>query len=286
LSLKIMQRGFNYSQDGPGNRLVYHLQGCNLECPWCSNPEGIPRDGCMMQTGEALPQTVCPQNGIKKGRIDPDVCSLCKDYSCIEHSCGQLKWSCCLMDESEILEELDRSRMMFFDGGGLTLTGGEATLQFEEIKSLLAAARRSKIHTALETNATHPRLPELFPVVDWLIMDFKHYDDAVHEDTLGISGAIVKENIRKAAKQSCEMLVRIPLVNGFNASKEDAQAFAEFLRDCNITEVELLKYHEYGREKWRQCGRRYTVKDGFVSDIQYQDILQTFGSYKITCVST
>lgn len=37
----IFQKGFNYSQDGPGNRLVYHLCGCNLKCPWCSNPEGM-----------------------------------------------------------------------------------------------------------------------------------------------------------------------------------------------------------------------------------------------------
>lgn len=40
-SLYIFQKGFNYSQDGPGNRLVYHLSGCNFKCPWCSNPEGL-----------------------------------------------------------------------------------------------------------------------------------------------------------------------------------------------------------------------------------------------------
>ena len=39
-SLYIFQKGFNFSQDGPGNRLVYHLSGCSLSCPWCSNPEG------------------------------------------------------------------------------------------------------------------------------------------------------------------------------------------------------------------------------------------------------
>ena len=40
-TIGIFQKGFNYSQDGPGNRLVYHLSGCNLKCPWCSNPEGM-----------------------------------------------------------------------------------------------------------------------------------------------------------------------------------------------------------------------------------------------------
>ncbi len=41
MKLKVFQKGFNYSQDGPGNRLVIHFQGCNMHCPWCSNPEGI-----------------------------------------------------------------------------------------------------------------------------------------------------------------------------------------------------------------------------------------------------
>ena len=28
--IRIFQKGFNYSQDGQGNRLVYHLQGCKM----------------------------------------------------------------------------------------------------------------------------------------------------------------------------------------------------------------------------------------------------------------
>ena len=39
--LLIFKKGFNYSQDGPGNRIVYHLVSCNMHCPWCSNPEGM-----------------------------------------------------------------------------------------------------------------------------------------------------------------------------------------------------------------------------------------------------
>ena len=40
-SLRIVNKGFNYAQDGPGNRLVYHLFGCNMLCPWCANPEAL-----------------------------------------------------------------------------------------------------------------------------------------------------------------------------------------------------------------------------------------------------
>ena len=45
VSLRIINKGFNYSQDGPGNRLVYHLGGCNMKCPWCANPEGMNPEG-------------------------------------------------------------------------------------------------------------------------------------------------------------------------------------------------------------------------------------------------
>ena len=86
----VLQKGFNYSQDGPGNRLVYHLQGCNFACKWCSNADSIPRE-----------------NPKAKERSGDD-----------------------------IFDEIMRSRMMFFDGGGVTFTGGECTLWHAELLPL------------------------------------------------------------------------------------------------------------------------------------------------------
>jgi len=91
MDLHIFQRGFNFSQDGPGNRLVYHLQGCNLHCPWCSNPEGM---------------TFCGGT----------VCSV-----------------------EDIVAEVLRSRPMFFDGGGVTLTGGILSLWSANLRAALDA---------------------------------------------------------------------------------------------------------------------------------------------------
>ena len=129
--MKILHKGFNYSQDGPGNRLVYHLQGCNFACKWCSNADSIPT-----QNSKAVDYTV-----------------------------------------EEIVDEILRSRMMFFDGGGVTFTGGEVCVQSAELLEVLKKLKDIGIHTAIETNASFDSLKQLSDYVDYLIADFKHYDD-------------------------------------------------------------------------------------------------------------
>ena len=90
MTIEYFQKGFNYNQDGPGNRLVYHLAGCNMRCPWCSNPEGVAAG--------------------RPGNRREDV--------------------------EKIAEAVIAAKPMFFDGGGLTLTGGEATVQFDAVKEV------------------------------------------------------------------------------------------------------------------------------------------------------
>ena len=221
MRIKLFGKGFNYSQDGRGNRLVYHLQGCNMRCPWCSNPEGMGDSG----------------------------------YACKEY------------EVDELVEEVLRSAPMFFDGGGATLTGGEATLQFEAVRAFLKELRANAVNTALETNGTHRRLSELFPIVDELIMDFKHYDSAVHKAHTGVGNEEVMANIQKAKEQRGQLLIRIPLVGGFNANASDIMGFVRVLKENNFPGllVELLSYHEFGKDKWAKCGLEYTMKDGYVS---------------------
>lgn len=220
MELAIFQKGFNFSQDGPGNRLVYHLQGCNLRCPWCSNPEGL---ACMGGTRRSV---------------------------------------------EELAAEILRSRPMFFDGGGVTFTGGEATMQMDALYTLLSILHREGVHTAIETNGTLPRLPELFPVLDLLIMDCKHHSSQRMYAAVGEGNEIIAQNLRAAVEAGQRLLLRIPLIGGFNASESDAEAFAIFFlaQNAHGESVELLPYHEYGRDKWTRLGLPYAMTDSaFVS---------------------
>ncbi len=234
--MNIFQKGFNYSQDGPGNRLVYHLKGCNMHCPWCSNPEG------MSVSGGAY--TV----------ITP----------------------------SELVAEAVSSKPMFFDGGGVTFTGGEATLQTSELTQVLEGLKEHGIHTAIETNGTHRQLSDLFRLLDYLIIDLKHPYGAKHQRVTGVDNTVIKENIRLASQSGKDLLIRIPLIGGFNNDEESRQGFLDFLGSLNSgrVTVEILKYHEYGKDKWAKCGMEYQMTDAFVSEEDrrhFENELQTLG---------
>ena len=222
--IQIFQKGFNYSQDGPGNRLVYHLSGCNLKCPWCSNPEG------MEITKDATTLTV-----------------------------------------ESIVKEAISCKMMFIDGGGVTLTGGEVTCQKDGVLKLLNQLKENGINTCIETNASLKNCEEILKAVDYMIADFKSPDAEKLKSVTGADLDIIKENLLFRAKTGKPLLIRIPLINGFNNGKENAALFADFFEKLkNLSSnknlcFEILTYHEYGKEKYEKQGKEYKVENGFVT---------------------
>ncbi|MBR6633128.1 MAG: radical SAM protein [Clostridia bacterium] len=231
----VFQKGFNFSQDGPGNRLVYHLSGCNMSCIWCSNPEGM-----------------------DKGVGD--------HYS-----------------TEQILDECNRCRPMFFSGGGVTFTGGEATLQHQELLCVLKGLKNMGIHTAIETNGTSKRLPELLEWVDYLIMDFKHYDSEVLKKYTGVGNETVMHNFELNCKSGRQQHIRIPIINGINS--DYPQGFVQYFSRFNTdnTVFEFLPYHEYGKGKWKD---EYKVKNGFITKEVLQSFTEVFNSHGLKIIKT
>ena len=234
--MKISHKGFNYSQDGPGNRLVYHLQGCNFACKWCSNADLIPL-------------------------TNPDA----KDYTVDEI-------------EGEILS----SRMMFFDGGGVTFTGGEATLQADELLVLFKRLKKKGIHTCIETNGSSERLVSLSEFIDYLIIDLKHFDEASHRLWTGCSNKATEKNIEYFLSCGKEIHIRIPLINGVNI---DPYGFAQYFSafDTSKADFEFLPYHEFGKDKWHG---NYEINDGFISPKTVEEFERVFGKYNLRTVKT
>ncbi len=234
--MKILHKGFNYSQDGPGNRLVYHLQGCNFACKWCSNADSIPQEN-----PKAKDCTV-----------------------------------------KEMLDEIMRSRMMFFDGGGVTFTGGECTLWYKELSELFDLLKDNGINIAIETNGSVPQLKKLADKIDYLIVDFKHFDNEEHKKWIGISNSTVKENLGFFFESGRQIHIRIPVINGVN---DDPEGFADYFKKFNTSNAvfEFLAYHEYGKDKWQG---NYEIENGFVSKEIMAEFKKIFENYGLKTVST
>ncbi len=233
--MRIFGKGFNFSQDGPGNRLVYHLSGCNMHCPWCSNADGL-----SFSAGSE--------------------CSI-----------------------QEILSECISCKAMFFSGGGVTFTGGEATVQHDQLLLLLKSLKNEKINTAIETNGTSKHLPELLEFIDYLIMDFKHYDDEVLKEYTGVGTCQIKKNYEYTCNAGRQQHIRIPLINGVNTS--EPQEFAKYFSsyDTSHTVFEFLPYHEYGKEKWNG---NYKIENGFITTDILHQFKKTFEEYGLKIITT
>lgn len=262
MKLRIFQKGFNYAQDGRGNRLILHLQGCNLRCPWCANPEGLRPEGALMTDRDWLTGSCCPRGAVADGVLDRNQCRSCADRPCATLRQKGIRLSCVEREVDDVAAECAASVPMFFDGGGVTLTGGEVCMQLDAVKALLERLGEAGIHRAVETNGSLPHTCELLGLVDEWIMDVKHWDDETHRRWVGAGNAQVLKTLARATAEHPDVLVRIPMIPGFNDGEADAPAFARILAPHAArpnVRVEVLAYHEFGKAKWASCGLEYPM---------------------------
>jgi len=141
--------------DGPGIRIVVFFKGCNLDCTWCHNPEGVAagiekmysKSKCIL-CGTCV--HACTENAItlETDRIVTDslLCTLCG--KCAEVCPTKaIEMSGNPMSVEEIMNEIEKDRV-FFDqsGGGVTFSGGEPMIQSEMLIRLLDECREKGIH--------------------------------------------------------------------------------------------------------------------------------------------
>lgn len=235
MKINIFEKGFNYSQDGPGNRLVYHLSGCNMFCPWCSNPEGMTKNGT--------------------------------EYDC-----------------DFIANEIISCIPMYFDNGGVTFTGGECTLQADAVCKIISSL--NDISFCIESNADTKDFLTVAEKCDTVIVDYKSPDKEKLKKITGGNLETIENNIRNIIKEK-PIHIRIPLIHGFNDNDESLTGFIKFFTSLGGEfDVEILPYHEYGKEKWLKLGKEYAVSDGFVKNETVKKFIDTFKSNSIKVTKT
>lgn len=249
--------------DGPGLRTNVFFKGCPLRCGWCANPESqqpqpelaLFAHNCITCGQFEKPCPVC-WSGSRTRELEQKFnrrVTLCPS--------GAIHWLGRQRTAGEVMAEVLRDAPFYEDGGGLTLTGGEPTMQPALALALLRLAKAEYISTALETcgHTQWPVLEQLTPYLDHILYDLKHTDPDIHHTFTGLDNRLILENLRRLAAGGAPVTIRVPLIPGFNASVESLRAIAQFVLSLNgpVQHVDLLPYHTLGQAKYAALGRDY-----------------------------
>ena len=205
--------------------------------------------------------TVCPvqahttQNGLHL--FDPEGCLHCMACS---DTCpaGALEAASRTVPLEDILEQVLRDRVFYRNRGGLTVSGGEPTMQPEGLLALLEAVKAEGISTCLETCGAFPRalIPALLKHVDLFLFDIKDTDTIRHREYTGGDLEHIIDNLLLLDAGGAETVLRCILIPEVNLEQTHALALAELfgkLSHCRY--IELLPYHPYGLSKAEQLGK-------------------------------
>lgn len=256
------------THDGPGIRTVVFFKGCPLRCFWCQNPESHCLHPVIMHRGDRCAAcgrcvSVCPEKAlsIKDGDciIQPEACTGCSlcEKICPHQAMQLFGYS---TDVSSVMTEILKDRAYYTtSGGGITLSGGEATQQPDFALPLLEACKRKYIHTAVETCGfvSEATLKNFIPLTDLFLFDIKTLDRQKHQHGTGVDNTLILQNARFLAKNHCAIRIRMPLIPGFNDKPADVLALRDFVQQqlgLDLGQIDLLRYNPLGEVKYTRLG--------------------------------
>ncbi|WP_329382126.1 pyruvate formate-lyase-activating protein [Anaerofustis butyriciformans] len=201
--------------DGPGIRTVVFLQGCNLRCQYCHNPD---------------------------------------------------TWDLCAGEEmtaDEVINKIKRFKPYFKNNGGVTFSGGEPLMQPEFLLELLKKCKENDIHTCIDTAGYGKGdYDEILKYTDLILYDIKHEDYEKYNEITRRKQDETLKFIKKVQENNIPIWIRHVVVPGLTDSGEHMKALKGYIDTIkNVEKVELLPFHQLGREKYKVMGIDYPLED-------------------------
>jgi len=272
--------------DGDGIRTTVFFKGCPLRCLWCHNPESQSKEKQLMfyknkcvGCGKCL--SLCGARGVENGlKIDRTQCVLCE--KCVNVcSVGANKIAGTEMTVDEIISTVKRDKVFYKDKGGLTLSGGEPSMQPSAALEIIEKAKAEGINTVIETcgfgNAEFFKKSAQLGATFYY--DIKAVDREKHKALTGQYNDVIFENLDMLFSLGARVVLRLPLIPNVNDSKQDLYLLREFLSENKdkYIRAEIMKYHNLGISKANALGVKYSMSDENATDAQAESWLDMLG---------
>lgn len=231
--------------DGPGIRTTVFFKGCNLRCPWCSNPENLSFE---IENYEYKNE---------KGTYGYEI------------------------DLQSLEKELLRDKTFYETGGGVTFSGGEALFQFNKIKDLLSNLKKQRINMCVETALTVPSdlVDIAIEYMDEFIIDIKILDkDNINKINGNIELFI--SNINKIFNAKKNVTFRIPMAPNYIYTEKNIECILKFLEKYKPNKVEIFKIHNLADKKYKTLGKKIMRFDDITQE-QLEEIKEKIEFLKV-----
>lgn len=255
------------THDGNGIRTLIFYKGCPLRCQWCSNPESQSFNYSVMydkkncrnfgdctKTNIAITRT--NDNGIQINREllqNPEnLRNICASKALIVS--GESK------SVHELLAEIEKDTLFYRNDGGVTLSGGEPLSQGENIIELLQELKERNIKVNIETtlHVKWEKVEKCIGLVETFLVDLKHTNTDKFKTFTHGDAELVINNLKKLTDFGSHVIVRIPVIPGFNHSENEMNQLIDFVYSLkNVSEIHFLPYHTFGVEKYKMLGMDY-----------------------------
>ena len=247
--------------DGPGNRLVLFLQGCNFDCITCHNPHTI--NHCN-HCADCVP--TCPTGALtlqdNRVKWQQSLCIECD--KCIDVCPTKSTPKTTIYSVREVLALINQHHHVIC---GITVSGGESTLQLtfitELFKAIKANQQLSHLTCFVDSNGSlsEQGMNKLLPYIDGAMIDLKAWQNSTHLWLAGRDNHRVMQTINQLSRLNKLYEIRLLYIPGKTDLLTEIDALSAYLNTLPAhirIRINAFQHHGVTGEalNWDKCSEQ------------------------------